>query len=202
MQDVLKKYKDPHIYTAFIKYSSLKSSYTINIWPLLYHTYFKCMHHQNVSGTTWESCLIHSSALHLRGPTNCCIYLRSHNILGASYLLLLCDRRCFFLCEQFLFTCAFFANLFSQAVGNNKCHQRRSSSDEGNWSTSGWNSDGQQKKHWVSLQISCPIDCGRGGNFGNTFVSRQKTFDWFDLENCFEKHNLIFSFSPCSTSCV
>ena len=53
MQDVLKKYKDPHIYTAFIKYSSLISIHDEHMTTVVSYTIQNVrIHHQNVSGTT------------------------------------------------------------------------------------------------------------------------------------------------------
>ena len=52
MQDVLKKYKDPHIYTAFIKYSSLISIHDQQMTTVVSYTIQNVRIHQNMSGTT------------------------------------------------------------------------------------------------------------------------------------------------------
>ena len=201
MQDVLKKYKDPHIYTAFIKYSSLISIHDQHMSTIVSYTIQNVRMHQNVTGTTWESCLILFFAPHLRGPTNCCIYLRSHNILGASYLgelLLYCDRRCFFVWRVILYL--FFVKIFRRQ-----------------WATTNAIKDDRRRMKEIDrLLDEIPTANKRNIEFLFKFLA-QLTVEEVEIltihlfpgkrhlvdltsKNYFEKHNLIFSLS--STSCV
>ena len=161
------------------------------------------MHHQNVSGTTWESCLILFFAPHLRGPSNCCIYLRSHNILGASYLgelLLYCDHRCILCVKSYSLPAHFFVKIFRRQ-----------------WATTNAIKDDRRRMKEIDrLLDEIPTANKRNIEFLFKFLA-QLTVEEVEIltihlfpgkrhlvdltsKNYFEKHNLIFSLS--STSCV
>ena len=60
-QVILKKYKDPHIYTAVIKYPTpITSAFQILYYP-------PSLSDEKISGTTWESYLTHSSVQPMQG---------------------------------------------------------------------------------------------------------------------------------------
>ena len=120
MQDVLKKYKDPHIYTAFIKYFSL----------IVKHDQLTdcCITHKSKCMYTSSKC-VRYYLRELPDPLFCSafarsnqllyLYLRSHNIMGASYLeelLLLCGRRCF-LCVKTFYLHAHILQIFTAGSG-------------------------------------------------------------------------------------